>query len=66
MEKLFIIWSIEHDAWWCPMHRGYTKERRNAGTYTFEEALRIVKDANIGLNNTPNEAMIECVEKNHD
>lgn len=61
-QKTFIIWSIEHGAWWAPNKRGYDKERRNAGTYSFEDALKIVKSANIGLHNVPNEAMIEYVE----
>lgn len=63
MKKIFIIWSIEHQAWWAPNYRGYDKERRNAGTYSFEEACKIVKSANVGLHDIPNEAMIECVEK---
>ena len=59
MEKeLFIIWSIEHNAWWCMMANGYTKERRNAGTYTYQQAKNIVENANIGKHDIPNEAMI--------
>lgn len=63
-DKLFIIWSIEHQAWWCPFHKGYTKDRRDAGTYSFEEACRIVKDANIHNKDIPNEAMIEYIPMN--
>lgn len=58
IEQLYIIWSIEHDAWWCTLERGYTKERRNAGTYTYAEARKIVDSANIGNHDIPNEAMI--------
>lgn len=59
MSKLYLIWSIEHDAWWKPASRGYTKKRSEAGQYTYEEAKKIVKNANIGLKDIPNEAMIE-------
>lgn len=55
----WIIWSIEHKAWWKPYHNGYTKLRDVAGYYSYEEACRIVKDANIGENDIPNEAMIK-------
>lgn len=54
----WLIWSIEHEAWWKPNENGYTPERISAGRYTFEDACRIVKNANIGLRNVPNEAMI--------
>jgi len=59
MKNLWLIWSIEHNAWWCSNHNGYTKERSKAGAYTFKEALKIVAGANIGLHDTPNEAMIK-------
>ena len=62
-ESLWLIWSIEHNGWWCPMSRGYTEQRRNAGIYSFEEACKIVKDANIGENNVPNEAMIQYIKE---
>ncbi len=58
-KKKWLIWSIEHNAWWRAQHAGYTAERINAGFYTFEEACKIVKGANIGLRNVPNEAMIQ-------
>lgn len=41
-----------------PDHQGYGNSRKHAGRYTYEEALKIVKGANIGLHNVPNEAMI--------
>lgn len=62
MEKSFLIWSIEHGAWWKPAHRGYTEKRKEAGMYSFEEACKIVKTANIGLYDVPNEAMIELIK----
>ena len=57
-EQLFIIWSIEHNSWWCPMYNGYCEERKNAGTYSYEDAKKIVDSANIGEKDIPNEAMI--------
>ncbi len=55
---IWLIWSIEHNAWWKPAACGYTKNRADAGRYTFDEATAIVKDANFACNETPNEAMI--------
>lgn len=63
MEKLFLIWSIEHNAWWAPRKNGYIKERSRAGLYSEAEALGIVKSANIGLHDIPNEAMVEYIDK---
>lgn len=59
--RLFKIWSIEHQAWWSSGSRGYTEKRSDAGLYVFEQALKIVEEANIGLNNIPNEAMVEAL-----
>lgn len=57
-EQKWLIWSIEHNAWWAPNSRGYTPYRSAAGKYSYEEALKIVEGANIGELNIPNEAMI--------
>lgn len=54
----WLIWSIEHKAWWRPAHAGYTELKSDAGSYSYEEALDIVKGANINNNDIPNEAMI--------
>lgn len=54
----WLIWSIEHNAWWAPNEQGYTPYRSMAGKYSTEDASRIVKSANIGELNIPNEAMI--------
>lgn len=56
--KEWLIWSIEHSAWWAPNSLGYTKDRESAGRYSFEEACDICHGANIAHRNTPNEAMI--------
>lgn len=57
--KQYLIWSIEHEAWWMPNRRGYTRSRKEAGKYNEEDALSIVKNANIYSTDIPNEAMIE-------
>lgn len=59
MDREWLIWSIEHSAWWKPNHNGYTKKREEAGRYTFHEACKIVREGNINLKDTPNEAMIK-------
>lgn len=43
----YLIWSIEHGAWWRPEHFGYTLRLYEAGRYSREEAERIVTKANI-------------------
>jgi hypothetical protein len=43
----FVIWSIEHDAWWRPAEIGYTRVLGEAGLYEQEDAARIVRQANI-------------------
>jgi hypothetical protein len=55
----YLIWSIEHSAWWKPNQIGYCDKRENAGRYTLSEASAIVREANIGNNDIPNEAMIQ-------
>jgi hypothetical protein len=47
MKDLYVIWSIEHTAWWRPEWNGYTPSIRDAGRYEREEAARIVREANI-------------------
>lgn len=43
----YLIWSIEHGAWWRPNRCGYTLRVQDAGRYTREDAAQIVKDANV-------------------
>ncbi len=38
MSKDYLIWSLEHKAWWMPNSCGYTGEVKQAGRYTKEEA----------------------------
>lgn len=62
---MYYIWSWEHDAWWAPRESGYTEEIKNAGAYSYENAMRIVSGANYvfnkGLTLMPNEAMVPIV-----
>jgi hypothetical protein len=45
-DRLFLIWSIEHDAWWGPNRIGYTRALAEAGRYWEPEARDIVTRAN--------------------
>lgn len=47
MSDRYVLWSIEHTAWWRPSRWGYTRDLRDAGRYSREESREIVKDANI-------------------
>jgi hypothetical protein len=46
-EMEYVIWSIEHTAWWRPLWIGYTTVLKEAGRYSKQEAARIVANANI-------------------
>lgn len=55
----WLIWSIEHNAWWKAGHNGYTEMREEAGRYSFDAAITIVSQANKYRRFTvPNEAMV--------
>jgi len=54
----WLIWSLEHGAWWAPDSRGYTPDRDKAGRYELREATHIAGNANIMLHRTPNEAIV--------
>lgn len=43
----YLIWSMEHDAWWKPNGVGYTRVLADAGRYHEHEAAAIVARANI-------------------
>jgi hypothetical protein len=43
----YLIWSIEHEMWWMPISKGYTKQLDDAGRYAYEDAKKIVTNANI-------------------
>lgn len=44
----FLIWSIEHNAWWGPGYQGYTRTLLSAGLYSDVDSQRIVEQANRG------------------
>lgn len=46
MNDTYLIWSFEHDAWWAPRERGYTRDWTEAGRYSRERAAEIVELAN--------------------
>jgi hypothetical protein len=61
VSEWYVIWSIEHTAWWAPHRRGYVRDVLRAGRYARSEAREIVRDANIV---SFEECMIpvECIE----
>lgn len=48
MTELFLIWSIEHNAWWRHEENGYTSSHEFAGRYSKSEAYRISARCNYG------------------
>ena len=56
-ERKYLIWSIEHNAWWAPNWNGYTAKRGNAGIYSEAEAFEISDRENEGTNE-PYEALV--------
>lgn len=46
MNDLYLIWSLEHHAWWRPNSCGYTNCFQEAGIYTKADAERICENAN--------------------
>ena len=66
----WLVWSIEHQAWWKPNRSGYTQKKEEAGRYEFYEAWSIVLSANEFSKENPNESMVPVIEeiflpKNH-
>jgi len=60
----FYIWSYEHDAWWGPESRGYTKDKKEAGIYSAAEAVEICYMANRFLpDGVLNEKMVNVEEE---
>lgn len=54
----WLIWSHEHQAWWCANSRGYTHSRAHAGEYDLDEACDILYHANYKLQFGPHEAIV--------
>jgi hypothetical protein len=46
MDKKYLIWSLQHRAWWQEDSWGYTLEYSKAGRFTLEEAEKICWEAN--------------------
>ncbi len=45
MEREYLIWSAEHQAWWAAGERGYSKGIMHAGRYSRDRALQICINA---------------------
>lgn len=48
IEPAIRIWSNEHEGWWKPGGWGYTKDIEQAGTFTQEKAIEIIRQSRIG------------------
>lgn len=46
-DRLYLVWSLEHRAWWRRHGRGYTPVLDEAGRFTRDEAATICEHANI-------------------
>lgn len=59
-DRPWLIWSIEHNAWWRPNRMGYTPDRSSAGRYSDADAREIVRIANKYLQDDqdPNESLV--------
>ena len=53
----WLIWSFEHKGYWPRDCCGYVSLQK-AGRFTFEEAVEIVKQGNLGMGSVPEEAML--------
>lgn len=52
--KYWLIWSIEHNAWWRENEQGYCFNTFEAGKYTFKKAYTICNRANFYLSGSEN------------
>jgi hypothetical protein len=44
-DEKYLVWSIEHQAWWGPGRNGYVTDIDVAGIYSRGEAIDICRDA---------------------
>lgn len=44
--RLYVIWSLEHSAWWRDNWCGYTRELALAGVYDEDDSQKILDRAN--------------------
>lgn len=47
-DEAWVVWSHEHNAWWQPDERGYTRNILQAGIYSQQRALQIEHNAEPG------------------
>ena len=59
----WLIWSVEHSAFWAPNAMGYTRDPFAAGHYSYLEAKEICERAN-RYSTTVREQMVRLVEAN--
>lgn len=53
-EEKYLIWSVEHGAWWAKNKNGYVASFDTAGQYSKEDAFKISARANWrSLNEVP-------------
>jgi hypothetical protein len=65
----YLIWSIEHEAWWAPNEMGYTTRLDDAGHYTEHDTIRILSRANaIEINECkiPLRCVMTSIEASHE
>ncbi len=48
LNEYWLIWSNKHDLWWMPHGTNYTPDIAQAGRYTFDQAVKIVKKSCTG------------------
>ena len=61
--ETYLIWSIEHRAWWRPGRMGYTIWLDAAGVYSRDEAMQIVDDATMDWSRgAPNEVPVRIAD----
>jgi hypothetical protein len=45
MSEWYLVFSVEHGAWWGPLRSGYVRSLGDAGRYSLAEALDICTHA---------------------
>lgn len=53
----YLVWSIEHGAWWKPGGMGYTRDRDKAGRFTLPAAVEAVHSGD-STGDVPEEAIV--------
>jgi len=54
-QKVWLVFSVEHTAWWRANRSGYTLTREDAGRYTLEEARMLAKQRSPDAEGMPGE-----------